>query len=63
MICALLKQYHTTKNTNVKNLNDRMLQNKMVLNANKSMVIVIDNSKQKKYSNIDIVINGEKSPL
>ncbi len=49
-------------NTLVKDLNDRMLHNKMSLNAQKSMVIVIDNSKDKKFSNVDIVINGDKIP-
>jgi hypothetical protein len=49
-------------NNLLKDLNDRLLQNKMCLNAKKSMVLVIDNSKGKKYSNLDVHINGEMIP-
>ncbi len=42
----------------VNEINKFMLKNKMCLNAKKSSVMVIDNSKNKKYTNTNIFING-----
>ncbi len=46
----------------VNDLNERMSQNKMVLNAKKSMVLVINNSKKKNRSIVNVTINGEALP-
>ncbi len=49
-------------NTLVNDLNDRLLHNRMCLNAKKSMVMVIDNSKGRKHSNVDVAVNDELIP-
>ncbi len=49
-------------NSFVNDLNDRMTQNKMSLNAKKSMVLVINNSRKKKRREVDVIINGETLP-
>lgn len=46
----------------VNDLNDRMITNKMSLNAQKSMVLAIDNSKKKSHSDVKVVINGNTLP-
>ncbi len=46
----------------VNDLNDRMTLNKMSLNAQKSMVMVIDKSKKKIHSNVNVAINGVQLP-
>ncbi len=42
-------------NTCVNNINERLSCNKMCLNAKKSNVIIIDNSKGKRFSNTSIL--------
>lgn len=49
-------------NDYVNELNIYLSENKMCLNAKKSNVIIIDNSKSKRFSNLNVVINGEEIP-
>ncbi len=49
-------------NDYVNEINKCMVKNKMCLNAKKSSVLVIDNSKDKKFSDTNISINGEVIP-
>ncbi len=49
-------------NTYVKRINDRLSFNKMCLNTKKSNVIIIDNSKGKRFSHTSVVINGQEIP-
>ncbi len=49
-------------NNLLKDLNDRMVHNKMCLNAKKSMVLVIDNSEGKQFSNVNVHIYNETIP-
>ncbi len=49
-------------NEYVNHLNDRLTENRMSLNAKKSMMLVINNSKKKNPANVNVVINGESLP-
>ncbi len=49
-------------NEYISDINTCMIKNKMCLNAKKSSVLIIDNSKGKKYSSTSITINGEVIP-
>lgn len=64
MCIAEAVSYDETPEMNdyVKELSACMLKNKMCLNAKKSSVIIIDNSKDKRFTNIDITIDGETIP-
>lgn len=48
--------------TQINRLNDLLTENKMCLNAKKSAVIVVDKSKNKKFSNLKITVNGTDIP-
>lgn len=49
-------------NSIVSDICKRMSENKMCVNAKKSNVIIIDNSRDKKFSNTKIVIDGTEIP-
>jgi len=47
----------------INHINDTLKKYKMCLNAKKSNIIVIDNSRKKSYSNIKIVVDGVDMPV